>query len=158
MVWTTSWAQFLPSAGREEQCQGNGMAGTEHLATPIERSWLNRLISHTVLGSHLHLGKPYHQVTPELLPYHTELHISVGKGWLLLRKWAHANKSLGRVAFSRLFNIQIVTNTESMALSEIKYLCCVLKYTTVNQCSEYDVVAGATAMTVTRERPNGLPL
>ena len=88
------------------------MAGAEHLATPIERSRLNTPISHRVLASHLHLGKPYHhQVTPELLPYHAELCIPVGKGWLLLRKWAYANKSLGRVPFSRLFNIQIVTST-----------------------------------------------
>ena len=39
-----------------------------------------------------------------------------------------------------------------MALPEIKYLCCVLKYATLNRCSEYVVVAGAHATTVTRDR------
>lgn len=69
------------------------------------------LISHSLLRSHLHLGKPYHQVTPELLPYHAELCTPVDKGWLFLRKQAYANKSLERVAFSRLFHTKIVTSS-----------------------------------------------
>lgn len=107
---------------------------------------------------HQHLGKSDHQATSELLPHilsYVSLWVRVGCCWgnryMLINLWKEWHSS----GFS---TYKLWAAHKEMAVSEIIFLCCVLKYATLNQCSGYDVVAGTHAMAVTREKLNGLPL